>query len=364
MKASKYFLQIIFLFFFTLTIFAQNKGGISKPEEQFEQFWRAFKDHYAFFDLKKVNWDTVYQTYRPKVNSKTKEQDLIQLFQEMVAPLKDGHITISKGDKVIFKAQKPSYFKQEFKGKEDEFWSMVEGTLVQNGFSKPKPIGPTFKGIALFYYGQSAELGYLRITRCFGEVSSLFDDDLEKKDIQIMERMLDSILTMQAPKRGLIIDLRGNGGGHGGLEMASRFVQLRQLTHYKATKIPGSDSSYTKKEAFYSQLFQGYRYTQPIVVLTNDKTASSAEDFTLTLSSQPHVQLVGTPTSGMLSDMYAIELNDEITVTLSNQVYYGPDDQILEDNGVPIDIEITNSKEDLVTQKDPVVEKALERLKK
>ena len=105
----------------------------------------------------------------------------------------------------------------------------------------------------------------------------------------------------------------------------------------------------------------GTRYLNSIIILTNDKTASSAEDFTISLYQLPGVTTIGTNTSGMLSDMFGGNVSNKISFTLSNQRYYSTDNKILEDIGVPVEIEIKNTKQDIENKIDPVIIKAIEK---
>jgi carboxyl-terminal processing protease len=98
---------------------------------------------------------------------------------------------------------------------------------------------------------------------------------------------------------------------------------------------------------------------KPLIILTNDKTASSAEDFTISLYKQNNVTIVGTNTSGMLSDMFSAELSNGISFTLSNQVYYSTNKEILEDKGIPATYTIVNTKHDIENNIDPVLIRAL-----
>jgi len=43
----------------------------SDPEYNFEVFWHTFAEHYALFELKGVDWQSVYATYRPMVDAET-----------------------------------------------------------------------------------------------------------------------------------------------------------------------------------------------------------------------------------------------------------------------------------------------------
>ncbi|RYF89934.1 MAG: hypothetical protein EOO03_04835 [Chitinophagaceae bacterium] len=341
---------------------AQSYRRLSKPEQQFEMFWNSFKDNYAFFPLKNVNWDSSYLQYRPLVNKKTSTKELVSILGRMANPLKDGHITISKGDNILYKGNKPSWFKQEFGSRKKEFWNMVQGTLRQEDFSSWTGVGPVFAEEHLYYVAQNERYGYIRISRCFANLESLFSDKKEADDTALMLKLFDSLLTTLAKKDALIIDVRANGGGHGGTELASRFVADKTVTHYKAIKVKGNYESYSALTPYYAVPNAGIRFLKPVVILTNDKTASSAEDFTIALYQQANVTTVGSNTSGMLSDMYEQKLSKKISFTLSNQAYYSTQKEMLEDTGVPAKIKVVNSTKDLKTGKDPVLVAAIKSL--
>ncbi len=344
--------------------FGQTTKKLSQPEKDFETFWTAFKDNYAFFKLKNVNWDSTYKKYRPVVSKITKENELVSILGQMVEPLKDGHITISKGGEILYKSKKPSQFRQEFKGIEKQFWQTVDTTLIKNSFQKPVGVGPIFKNEHLYYFSKSEQVGYIRIARCFADPESLFDDPKEIEDTKLMLRLFDSLLNQVSNTNALIIDLRANGGGHGGLELASRFVIKKTLTHYKAIKKKGNYESFSPLEPQYISPNNGTTYLKQVIILTNDKTASSAEDFTISLYKQNNVATVGTNTSGMLSDMFGVELSNKISFTLSNQAYFSINKEILEDKGVPVNFQIINTKQDIENKQDPLIIKAIDTINK
>ncbi|OXA95597.1 S41 family peptidase [Flavobacterium hercynium] len=354
---------ILLLLFSCFIVTSQTNKKLSKPENDFETFWTTFKDNYAFFELKKVNWDETYKTFRPLVNSKTKEKELISIFEKMVTPLKDGHITISKGDKILYKVRKHSDFYEEFKGIEHQLWETSYTTLQNHRFSKTTGVGPVFKEIPLYNVAKNPDIGYIRISRCFGNPESLFDDKKEKEDIKLMLTLFDSILNSFSDTKGIIIDIRSNGGGHGGDDLASRFALKKIITHYKAIRQKGGYENFTTPEPIYITPNNGVQYLKPIVILTNDRTASSAEDFTISLYQQQNVTTIGTNTSGMLSDMFGGDLSNNVSFTLSNQRYYSTENKLLEDIGVPVKIEVKNTEKDIDNKKDPVIIKALETLK-
>ena len=58
--------------------------------------------------------------------------------------------------------------------------------------------------------------------------------------------------------------------------------------------------------------------------------------------------------------MFSTELSNKISFTLSNQVYYSTNKEILEDIGIPVKIEIKNTKQDIENKIDPIIIKAIE----
>ncbi|MCU0436336.1 MAG: S41 family peptidase [Raineya sp.] len=349
----------VILLFTSIYSFAQ-KNVLSQPEKDFEAFWTTFKDNYAFFKLKGVNWDSTYQKYRPLINQKTTNKELIAVLIQMVEPLKDSHVTISQKDEILFKGKRESYFKQEFKGLEKEFWQVSLATLKNNGFNEPKGVGPIFRDEHLYYYAQNKDIGYIRITRCFADIKGIMDDKNEAKDIKTMLILFDEILKSLSNTKGLIIDIRTNGGGHGGELLASRFAIEKRLTHYKAIRQKGNYDTFSDLQPFYITPNESMSYKNPVIILTSDKTASSAEDFTIALYEQANVTTVGSNTSGSMSDMFEAQLSNKVSFTLSNQSYYSKDKKLLEDIGVPVKIEIKHTKKDLENKIDPVIIKAIQ----
>lgn len=361
MKLNQFLLLILLSCYFSAN--SQTDKKLSKPEKDFETFWTTFRDNYAFFELKKVDWDESYKKYRPQITKKTKEKELLSTLEEMVDPLKDGHITIYKGEEIIYKFKKESAFLNEFKGTQKQLWETSLTSLENNGFSKVKGSGPLFKDVYLYNSAKSADFGFIRISRCFGNIESLLDDKKEREDIDLMLTLFDSILESFADTKGIIIDIRANGGGHAGELLAKRFATAKRITHYKSIKQKGDYENFSTPEPIYIEPNNDVQYLKPIVILINDKTASSAEDFTISLYQQPNVTTIGTNTSGMMSDMFGGDLSNKVSFTLSNQRYYSTDNQLLEDVGIPAKIEVKNTKQDIENKADPVILKAIEVLK-
>ncbi|RSK40096.1 S41 family peptidase [Hymenobacter perfusus] len=352
----------LFYLLFPFAAPAQQPTAPSLPEQSFEQFWQAFRDHYAFFPLKQVDWDATYRTYRPRITAQTPQDSLVQVFERMVAPLHDGHITISKGETILFKGESQrNSFKQTFKAVQPEFWRVAGAQLKAAGFGPLKGLGPDFKGKQPLYFSRSSNLGYLHLTRNFADISGAIGTDAqEKKDQQRLEKLFSQALLHLSGCQALLLDIRDDGGGHSGMELAGHFASERVLTSYKALRQPGGYDRFTEPQPVYVTPAAGPRFTGPVILLTSDQTASAAEDLTIALTQLPQVTQVGTTTKGMLSDMYSVHLPNGLDVTLSHQRYTTPTGQLLEDTGVPPDVAVENTLPALQQQRDPVLEKALE----
>ncbi|WP_019947407.1 S41 family peptidase [Hymenobacter aerophilus] len=347
---------------FSLAGAAQTSAPLSLPEESFEQFWQAFRDNYAFFPLKKVDWDSTYRVSRPQVTAQTHPDSLVLLFEQMVQPLHDGHITISRGEAVIYKGEsRRNAFKQAFKTIQPDFWRVAYADLRQAGFGPIKGTGPTFKGKQVIYSSRNGAVGYLHLSRNFADITGAIGTEAqEQADQRKLEKLFAQALKPLAGCQVLMLDLRDNGGGHSGYELAGHFAAERYLANYKALRQPGGYDQFSELQPYYVTPLRGPRFLGPLVVLTSDQTASAAEDLTISLAQRPEVTLVGTATKGMLSDMHSVHLPNGLDITLSNQRYTTPTGQQLEDVGVQPDIRMENTAADLSQGHDPVLKKALE----
>ena len=61
------------------------------PLSTFDVFWTTFREHYPFFEMKGVDWDSVRGRLRPQISDGTEPEELFKLLSEAVAPLEDMH---------------------------------------------------------------------------------------------------------------------------------------------------------------------------------------------------------------------------------------------------------------------------------
>ncbi|MGB2897476.1 MAG: S41 family peptidase [Anaerolineales bacterium] len=156
--------------------------------------------------------------------------------------------------------------------------------------------------------------------------------------------------------KGLILDLRGNGGGFllTAIEVASEFIEDGVIM----TERFGDGS-----EDIYESLGDGLATDLPLIVLVNSGSASASEIVAGAIQDYGRGVLVGETTFGKGSVQNWIALTGEegaVRVTVAR--WYTPDGREIADEGLEPDYEIPYTEEDFEAGNDPQLEKAIDLL--
>src|SRR6478609_6584247 len=109
---------------------------IRDPEKNFEVLWKTFRNRYPFFELRNVDWNKQYDTYRPQITSETSDEELFDVLRRMLEPLDDGHVELQanlSGHLKLrtFTAEKRPAFHREFSSRElKQLFKTTEKTLI------------------------------------------------------------------------------------------------------------------------------------------------------------------------------------------------------------------------------------------
>ena len=327
-----------------------NRG----PEKNFEELWQAFNDRYPFFEVRKVDWQKQYETYRARVTSATSDDELFDILCEMLAPLNDGHVNLTAQTnghrKRHFTPEKQPRFWREFTSRQQikQLFETTEKTLVANGFSQPKP-----SEAWMLYYSRSQTFGYLRIL------------ELEGINRQTLAAALDRIGRDFKDFAGVIIDLRDCPGGDDdtAITIINRFCDRRRVAFHRRTKFGPGEDDLSPLKTWHIEPEGDARFTGPIVLLTCDSVFSGGEAFTLAIKQLPYVTIAGDHTNGIFSYELEKKLPNGWRYTLSYQKYFSAEMVCYEGRGVPADIEVFNSKSDIEAGTDPLITRAIEVLR-
>ena len=343
---------------FLLLGLGTQAANLSAPEKNFEALWGTFNERYAFFKERKVDWQAQYKKFRPRVDANTTDKELFKTMCDMLAPLKDGHVTLWAR-----RLKLPEYcpedlprFTHEFNTRklERQYKAMVQETLTANGFGEPKTAG------RILSYTHNEKFGYLLIRE--------FDNVNRRK----LDAALDEALGAMDGIEGLIIDIRLNPGGTTGItyRIANRFADKRRIGHHEKTRKAKNKAKGGKEfgplRTFHVRPPAANKkqrtFTGPIILLTHGASYSAADLFAMIMLELPHVKIIGEPTNGIFSNMLERKLPNGWKYTLSFQVNYTAKMVCLETKGVPVHVQVLNKRTDLKKGIDPLVTQALEML--
>jgi carboxyl-terminal processing protease len=325
--------------------------SIRDPEKNFELLWETFNKRYPFFQLRGVNWKRQRDIYGPRVTSKTSDDELFEIFCQMLGPLNDGHVVLKAKasghrKKRVFTPEKQPRFRQEFTSREiKQLFKTTGKTLVKNCFGKPAATSAW-----MLRYCRSQKFGYIRII------------ELEGVSRRRLIAALDKIARDFRDLEGIIIDIRDNPGGDDSIVIAiiNRFCDRKRVAFHRKTKIGPGEDDFTPLKTWYLEPQGGAQFTKPIVVLTCDSVFSGGEVFALAMKELPHVTIIGDHTNGIFSYQLEKRLPNGWEYRLSYQVYLSADMVCYEGKGVPVDIELLNQKADIENGIDPLIVRALD----
>ena len=213
---------------------------------------------------------------------------------------------------------------------------------------------------------------------------------------ELFNSALDTLFNTKA----LIIDIRNNGGGSSntGFYMIVR-ISNKPLQVFKSKvriySVDMFDKWFSDEEMFdvFYSVYQGIFpdttelnkdellgkfknceyfvlqprppiYDKPIVVLIGPKTFSAAEDFLAPLHGTGRVTLIGKPTGGSTGQPLVLELNNEFSVRICARRCWCADGYEFVGKGFIPDIEVEESIEDILSNRDVTLEKAVIFLKR
>lgn len=186
----------------------------------------------------------------------------------------------------------------------------------------------------------------------------------------------DSVFPRISQTDGLIIDLRGNGGGNSGYaDHIARYLIDRPIaTDRWITRVynPAFASWGLKEETYSAQQdsmmpLDGIKpYLKPVVLLTDRGTFSAAEDFTALLKSAGRITQIGTATGGSTGNGVRVSLtgNGQIMANICSKHDVAPDGTEFVGIGLIPDVVIEESaKSYFDTKRDDLISAAIRHLK-
>ncbi|MEM8893136.1 MAG: S41 family peptidase [Bacteroidota bacterium] len=330
MKGINWILLLILFTGCEEILFEEEKSDT--PISNFDHLWEAADQRYSFFELKGIDWDEYYRTNRPRVDNSMSDIELFDLLAEMLNSLRDGHVNLVSPFNV-------SRFDIDFLGPDNFEWRIIKENYIGDDFLITGPFSHDFLA--------DGEVGYIRYSS-FSATITDFD--------------MAFIASRYRNTRGLILDLRENGGGSisNVYRLLDRFQRQPVFLYTSQIKSgPGHEEFTTAAEVFTDP--DPPFYTSPIVVLTDRQSYSASSLFTLGARAMPNMTVIGDTTGGGLGLPNGGQLPNGWTYRFSITRTLDPQGNNFE-NGVPPDIVSLMTDEERVNGVDRVIEDAIDFL--
>ena len=302
------------------------------PKGNFEALWNIIDERYCFFDYKAeeygLDWDAVYHQYKRKIADDMSSTGLFEVLGDMLDELRDGHVNLYAAHDVA------------------RYWNFHEGYAAN--FSEE---------ILVHYLGTDYKIASgLRYTILPDNIGYIYVPSFSNS---IGEGNLDECLHALAICRGLIIDVRDNGGGNLSYAetLAARFTNERVLTGYICHTTGKEHSDFSSPEPIYLESSDRLRWQKPVCVLTNRSSYSATNDFVKIMRSLPLVTIVGDRTGGGSGLPFSSELPNGWSVRFSACPSFDADMRHTE-FGIAPDIHVEMTDEDRSRGLDTIIETA------
>ena len=250
------------------SLFAPDQAS-SDPLVNFDYLWSEVDKKYSYFELKNIDWNATKDKYRSMLNENSTEEELFDVLAKMLNELRDDHTNLVSPFNVSrynVALSSPVNYR--------------ERTITEHYI-------PDMWQTSAFSHGflDSNEIGYIRY---------------ESFMLEFSDADLDFVLNRYRDTKGLIIDLRQNGGGNlfNIPKILSRFTDTKILAAYNITRNGPNHNDFSARENFYITPYPGEKYLKPVVVLIDRGSYSATTFFSLTTKAFPQFTLIGDTTGG------------------------------------------------------------------
>jgi C-terminal peptidase prc len=380
------------------TINAQTKLESTPQVRQktFEKIWRTVDEKYFDPAHGGVDWRSVHERYAPKMGQVKTDREFYDLMNQMLGEIDTSHLEIITPD-VLEKLKEPAATTgigmREINGqvvitrlmdnssatranlKTGFVIARINGEAVKDlNDAKRKISGKPNTAVKISYLDGSdnehevtldrleldkndrgdlggglhlyalfssrrigSDIGYLTFTN--------FMEFLNPRIAAAMESFRDT--------KGIVIDLRGNGGGDDSVGIKMANMLFERETQLMITKTRKGDDLYYKAKG------NKNAYKGKVVILIDQHSGSASEQFTAGMQEAGRAFVIGKRSEGADLDAGTVELPTGAVFIFPYGQPRTPKGFIVEGQGVKPDIEIDLIRQDLLAGKDTHIEAAV-----
>lgn len=300
------------------------------PWGNFEALWKILDEGYCYFNYKDIDWNDVYEEYSQKITKNMSDEDLFEVLGSMTRELKDGHVNLSSNFDLA------------------RYWEWYE--------DYPRNFDET---IQEKYLGKGTDYkiaGGLKYRILEDNVGYIY---YESFLTPISDNNISQALKHLALCKGIIIDIRNNGGGNitNSTKLASHFTEEEIIVSYIQHKRGKGHNDFSSPYEVKVKPSNGLRWQKGVALLVNRHTYSAANDFTNNMGCFPNVTIIGDKTGGGGGLAYTSELPNGWTVRYSASPHLNAKMEHIE-FGIEPDIKVDMTNADKIKGIDTIIEAA------
>lgn len=340
----------------------------SSLEEQFKAIWTAMNCNYAIWDYEEqngLNWDKVYDTYLPKFKkldqtynheNPVPDSVLADTYYSAFKDLHDGHLSMNLLNIHTGKKIDRTIIPQLGRNVENAIESVANSLeFIYYLYFKPTLDYYNDEGLmkevveaSEYIYGCfNDNIVYLRIPHFNLEEQIRKKDENEQRQsvYKLWNSWFNCIqkLNTENSLKGVIIDLRNNGGGNSedyqyvlGALQEGNYGKDKQYRHigYFRSKSGVGRYDYSWSQPYTSPVYQGEHanINVPIILLVNNFSASMSEITCIAAKQMSNSYIIGLKTFGAFSPLintysatYSGSVGDPaLAETDENDSYFAP----------------------------------------
>ncbi|MEO6727131.1 MAG: S41 family peptidase [Blastocatellia bacterium] len=392
---------------------AQQASGALAREERvrvFEQVWRAINDNYYDKSFRGVDWRQQRELFRSQIELATSGAEFYRVLRQMIGKLGDAHTRIYSPEDG-FDRYRPSgltvgLIVRRIESQPIVTWVDPDSEAakfgIRSGFAVSEVDGEPIEKVLQRLrrdIGESSTSTSLELQsfdklfhgpRDVPVAATFVDGEGEQKTVSLVrhytefqrrvtarqlpykigyieltgfgpeiERDFDLAMQQMQGTRGLILDLRNNGGG-----FVTTVAQIASYFFPEETDLGEFITRYGRSTRRRTRAVRNI-YREPLIVLVSSRSASGSEIFAAAMQERKRASIVGTnPTTCgcLLGVSRTLRLSDGGKLNISDTDYRTAQGRRIEGLGVKPDQQIDLRITDLIAGRDRTLEESVDLL--
>ncbi|QKJ32513.1 hypothetical protein HQ865_23040 [Mucilaginibacter mali] len=386
--------------------------------------WAQAKLGFAYFDRLTVDWNQTYLDYIPQVQATKSTLEYYKVLQKFYAQLHDGHTNVYFPKELTNEIYSRPPVRTELIGGHVYITKVVNDSLQKTGIvpglevisidhqpvkayadanvrpfqssSTPQDLdqrtytymllaGAASKPINLELKDRKGKIftatiprsGYPKVAPLpameYKELNGIGYLAIHNFEDDKIVKQFDSLFTQVQKTKGLVIDIRDNGGGDSGIgnqilayltDKQFDLFSHSQVTFNALNKAPGQpEPNMLGNGVAIEYPNKKHYYNKPVTLLINAATFSAAEDFAVAFDAMKRGSIIGQPSGGSTGQPLRLTLPGGGTARYCARRETYPDGKEFVGVGVIPQIVVEKNINDVYNGTDSVLKKALEVLK-